>query len=152
MYKYLEHKLSSHVESAVKRREPGILKLAQTYNTLCSQMSTLVKQRQAPRSAVAPEPIKSDGLFKLDVDDDIWQDVGLEDDVSDTEDSSDTLQIPRWLGDESVRSGIKAQLILDRCIEERNRLSRERCTMQTWMQEEWRALEHAIAQSSERIF
>ena len=67
------------MESAVKRREPGILKLAQTYNALCKQMSDLIKRNQAPQSAVAPEQIKSDGLFKLDVDDDIWQDVGLQD-------------------------------------------------------------------------
>lgn len=142
--------MSAHVESAVKRREPGILKLAQTYNTLCTQMATLIKQQQAPKSAVAPEPIKSDGLFKLDVDDDIWQDIGLEDDVSDTDDSSDT-SVPGWLGDESIRAGIKAQLILDRCLEERDRLSRERCTMQIWMQEEWKALEHAMANTGEHI-
>jgi len=143
-----KHKLSSHVESAVKRREPGILKLAKSYNMLCEQISTMVRQRKAPRFALAPEPIQSNGLFKLDVDDDIWQDVGLEDDdvvvrASGSDDSQ--LAVPRWLGDEAVRSAIKAQLILDRCIEERDRLSVERCTMQQWMQEEWRSLEHAIA-------
>ena len=55
------------------------MKLAHTYNGLCKQMQELVKQHRAPPLAVPPEPIKSDGLFKLDVDDDIWQDVGLED-------------------------------------------------------------------------
>lgn len=67
------------MESAVKRREPGILKLAQMYNALCKQMSDLIRRKQAPQSVIPPEQIKSDGLFKLDVDDDIWQDVGLQD-------------------------------------------------------------------------
>ncbi|KAH9828839.1 uncharacterized protein C8Q71DRAFT_859379 [Rhodofomes roseus] len=149
-----KHKLSTHVESAVKRREPGILNLAKSYNALCKEMSTLIAKRRAPRSAIAPEPIKSDGLFKLDVDDDIWQDVGLEDDdfvANGTDESPDPSAVPRWLGDESVRTGIKAQLVLDRCIEEQDRLSQERCTMQMWMQDEWRSVEHAIANAGEDL-
>ena len=110
-------------------------------------MGSLIQQHQAPRMVVAPEPIKRDGLFKLDVDDDIWQDVGLEDDVFDTDDSSVPIGVPRWLGDDAVRAGIKAQLTLDRCIEERERLSLERCTMQVWMQDEWRSLELAISRA-----
>ena len=43
-------------------------------------MADLVKQGRAPPSAMVPDPIKNDGLFKLDVDDSIWQDVGLGDD------------------------------------------------------------------------
>ncbi|KAL6298593.1 hypothetical protein BKA93DRAFT_820298 [Sparassis latifolia] len=105
------NKLSTHAESSIKRREPGILKLAKTYNDLCMQMSTLIRQRKAPRFAIVPPPIQSNGLFKLDVDDDIWQDVGLDDDA-------DTDAVPRWLGDETVREGIKMCLLLDRCIEE----------------------------------
>ena len=108
-------------------------------------MSQLIKEHRAPSSAIAPEPIKSDGLFKLDVDDDIWQDIGLEDDVPAGNESSDYPLVPRWLGDESVRSGIKAQLIADRCMEELDRISLERCIMQQWMQEEWKTLEDSIA-------
>ena len=128
----------------MKRREPAILKLSQTYNSLCKQMAQLIEEHRAPQSAVAPEPIKSDGLFKLDVDDDIWQDIGLEDDISVGGESSHSPPVPRWLGDESVRSGIKAQLTVDRCKEELDRLSLERCILQQWMQEEWRNLENAV--------
>lgn len=59
------------------------MKLAQSYNALCKQMSEMIRQHRAPPSAIAPEPIKSDGLFKLDVDDSIWQDVGLGDEDGD---------------------------------------------------------------------
>lgn len=55
------------------------------------------------------------------------------------------IPVPRWLGNESVRSGIKAQLIIDRCNEECERLRKERCTMQVWLQEEWASLMLAIA-------
>ncbi|GBE80067.1 hypothetical protein SCP_0212700 [Sparassis crispa] len=123
------NKLSSHAESSIKRREPGILKLAKTYNDLCKQMDLLIKQRKAPRYAVSLQPIQGNGLFKLDIDDDIWQDVGLDDD-------DDIAAVPRWLGDETVREGIKNRLLLDRCNEEEERLREERCSLQEWFAEE----------------
>ncbi|GBE78980.1 hypothetical protein SCP_0201770 [Sparassis crispa] len=138
------NKLSTHAESSIKRREPSILKLAKTYNDLCMQMSTLIRQRKAPRFAIVPPPIQSNGLFKLDVDDDIWQDVGLDDDV-------DTDAVPRWLGDETVREGIKMRLLLDRCIEEESRLQRERCALQEWFQEEWLTLQKACVDADNDI-
>ena len=52
-----------------------------------------------------------DKLFSLDVDDDIWQDIGL----TETDDSTDP---PLWLSDENVRMGIRAMLEMDRCQEE----------------------------------
>ena len=43
----------------------------------------MVEKRAAPRGAIAPLPIQLDGLFKLDIDDDIWQDIGLTDEIDD---------------------------------------------------------------------
>jgi hypothetical protein len=63
-------------------------------------------------------------LFQLDVDDDIWQDVGLDDENSGP--------IPKWLGDDGVRQGIKFLLQLDRCEEEERRLIKERRAIQEW--------------------
>ena len=136
--------MQAHTESAVKRRDPGIQTLARKYNKLVTAICELIDNGKAPARTLHPNPIDMESLFALDVDDDIWQDIGLEDDSFDT-------QVPGWLGDESIRAGIKAQLILDRCMEERDRLSRERWTMQIWMQEEWKALEHAIANTGECI-
>jgi len=65
----------------------------------------------------------------LDVDDAIWQDVGLNDDVSE--------EPPLWLCDAKVQSGILAMLDLDRCEEEELRLQHERRAMQDWFLEEW---------------
>ncbi|KAG2087443.1 uncharacterized protein F5147DRAFT_748525 [Suillus discolor] len=96
---------------------PGILKLITTYN--CGE---------APPYAVPPHIIPRDGIFQLDVDDDIWQDVGLDD---------DTLHPPAWLSDDKVRNGIRLQLEVDRCNEEEARLMRERAVLQEWMLAEW---------------
>lgn len=115
----------------MKRREPGILALAKSYNKLCEDLASLIKRRKALPGAVPPTPMARHGLFKLDVDDDIWQDVGLSDEEGVVAD------IPLWLGDDDVREGIRARLELDRCIEEEDCLGKECCTMQEWMIEEW---------------
>jgi hypothetical protein len=129
-------KLQKHVEDQIKRKEPGIVSLAKTYNDLCDQLTTLIRKRRAPVGAIAPLKIQRDGLFQLDVDDNIWQDVGLDDENSGP--------IPRWLGDDNVRQGIKFMLQLDRCEEEERRLKKERRAIQEWMREEWAKVENAI--------
>ncbi|KAG2109214.1 hypothetical protein DEU56DRAFT_874510 [Suillus clintonianus] len=130
-----ERKLHANTEHSIKRREPGILKLITTYNGLCSQLRSLIQQRRAPRSAVPPHIIPRDGIFQLDVDDDIWQDVGLDD---------DTLNPPAWLSDDTVRNGIRLQLEVDRCNEEEARLTRERAVIQEWMLAEWDSTQTAL--------
>ncbi|KII90299.1 hypothetical protein PLICRDRAFT_78542, partial [Plicaturopsis crispa FD-325 SS-3] len=133
----MKKNLKTHAASSVKRREPGIVALAKSYNKLCQELASLIKRRKALPGAVPPTPIARDGLFKLDVDDDIWQDVGLSDEEGVVAD------IPLWLGDDDVREGIRARLELDRCIEEEDRLGKERCTLQEWMIEEWNVLKEA---------
>lgn len=120
------------MEVSLKRREPTILRLAKDYNDLCRQMNSLIHQHKAPVGAVPPQEIIRDGLFKLDIDDGIWQDVGLDD-------GNDLVQPPLWLSDEGVRLGIRHLLERDRCEEEEVRLGRERQALQEWFQEEWRA-------------
>ncbi|KAH7903544.1 hypothetical protein BJ138DRAFT_1107585 [Hygrophoropsis aurantiaca] len=117
-----QKKLHSHTESSLKRREPAILNLVKNYNDLSIQISSLVRNRKAPQ----------------DVDDDMWQDIGLEDDLDDS-------VLPGWLSDEKIRQGIKDMLELDRCKEEEQRLMRERCAMQEWAREEWACVENARA-------
>jgi hypothetical protein len=59
--------------------------------------------------------------------------------------------IPRWLGDENVRDGIKALLELDRCCEEETRLCKERCALQEWMMEEWTCVDATIRLSDSNV-
>jgi len=124
-------KLSQHAEQQIKRKEPGIQSLAKNYNKMCLELKEFIAQKKAPRGAVAPLPMETAGLFRLDVDDDIWQDIGL------TGDNDEDDMIPPWLGVENVREGIKSLLLYRRCLEEEKRLIAERISMQQWMREEW---------------
>ena len=91
----------------MKRRDPGIQKLAQSYNDHVKKMNDLICLHKAPRNAVAPHPIEIKGLFNLDVDDEIWDDIGLNDD-------SEAENLPLWLSDENIHKGIKGILLRDR--------------------------------------
>jgi len=133
-------KLCAHAETQIKRKEPGIQQLRKKYNDLCQELVTLIQQGLAPQRAVAPLRIEKEGLFKLDVDDEIWQDIGLDDVEFEG-------VIPGWLGDNDVRQAIKSLLELDRCKEEERRLCKECQAMQEWMMEEWKCVSEAIKTS-----
>ncbi|KIJ68878.1 hypothetical protein HYDPIDRAFT_57336, partial [Hydnomerulius pinastri MD-312] len=98
--------------------------------------------QKVPQTAIPPLPIQRDKIFKLDVDDDIWQDVGLED---------ESLQPPRWLADNHVWKGIRLVLELDRCEEEARRLMQERCVLQEWFMAEWLAVKRSLADADDDL-
>ncbi|KAG2336961.1 hypothetical protein BDR05DRAFT_978650 [Suillus weaverae] len=108
--------------NAERKLHPGILKLITTYNVSTS-------------FCCSPYIIPCDGIFQLNVDDDIWQDVGLDD---------DTLNPPAWLLDDKVRNGIWLQLEVDHCNEEEVRLMQERAILQEWMLVEWDSTQTAL--------
>ncbi|KAF7343966.1 CxC2 domain-containing protein [Mycena venus] len=111
-------------ESAIKQREPTITKITAEYNKLCAKITTLIKTGQAPRGTIAPLPIPLKGLWQLDVDDAIFQDV---------------------------RARIKAVLELDRCDEEDARLRRENLALCVWFWEEWDVAVRAIDEAGKSI-
>ncbi|KAG1888615.1 hypothetical protein F4604DRAFT_1877200 [Suillus subluteus] len=129
-----EHKLHVHAEASIQRRNPTIRKLVSTYNNLCGKLIDLIRRGEAPAGAIAPHSISLTGIFQLDVDDDIWQDVGLD---------GNDMAPPAWLADENMRAAIKFQLEVDRCNEEGARIMRERCVLQEWTMAEWDALQEA---------
>ncbi|KIK14542.1 hypothetical protein PISMIDRAFT_116847, partial [Pisolithus microcarpus 441] len=128
-----EQRLQNHTVTSVKWCEPGIVKLSTNYNNMCLQMAALIHQGKAPQGSIAPVLIPRDALFKLDVDDDIWQDAGLEDDTGRLP--------PAWLADENVQSGIRSLLELRRCEEEERCLLYERRMLMEWFSEEWSHLQ-----------
>ncbi|KAJ7107142.1 hypothetical protein C8R44DRAFT_834299 [Mycena epipterygia] len=109
-----ENQRNEHAGAAIKRREPNIARLAKAYNKVCEEIATLIRTRKAPRGVVAPLPVPSKGLYQLDVDDVIWQDLGLDGDEGTP---------PMWLSNDKVRAGIRAMLQKDRCAEEAPRCS-----------------------------
>jgi hypothetical protein len=140
----LEQRVNEHTQDSVKRRDPGITELARRYNKLCDDMQRLIQQKRAPRSSVAPLKIKMEGLFDLDVDDDIWLDIGL---GYDEENGDDSIP-PLWLSNDNVREGIRALLDRDRCREESARILEERNAMQQWFNEEWRVVHASMGRGN----
>ncbi|KAJ7744004.1 hypothetical protein B0H14DRAFT_3097169 [Mycena olivaceomarginata] len=113
----------------VKRREKGIQNLAFEYNKQCAKVAQLIRDKNAPRGMLAPRPIPDGELWKLDVDDEIWEDQTTP---------------PLWLCDDGVRAGIKAVLQIDRSNEEDIRLKKERAALQVWFAEEWALVNSAL--------
>lgn len=128
-----ERKIRAHTQDSVQRREPGIHDLVLKYNALCRKMKTLIGKRRAPRNACAPTPISAAGIWTLDVDDEIWQDVGLND-------NGDLQHPPLWLSNDKMKKGIRGILLKDRADEELRRLRNERRGLYEWMAEEWKVL------------
>ncbi|KAJ6534907.1 hypothetical protein B0H19DRAFT_964070, partial [Mycena capillaripes] len=80
----------------------------------------------------------------LDVDDAIWQDVGLDDDDGEGD-------APIWLSDDNVRKGIPAMLDLQRADEEDLELAKEWRAMQMWFAEEWQVVNVAMERAGKRF-
>ncbi|KAI6009258.1 hypothetical protein BKA83DRAFT_4070682 [Pisolithus microcarpus] len=105
-------------------------------------MAALVHQGKAPQGSIAPVLIPRDALFKLDVDDDIWQDAGLEDDTSRLP--------PAWLADERTSLPLRILGLGPNLTEEEERcLLHERRMLMEWFSEEWSHLQRAREGSSE---
>ncbi|KAG6846484.1 hypothetical protein H0H93_013693, partial [Arthromyces matolae] len=125
-----EIRVHNHIKSSAKRHEPTILGLVTKFNKLCDEMEKLKRDPEAPTPGPVPSKLNKEGLFKLDVDDNIWENI-----VWNDEERAEL--VPKWLGDENTRTGIRAMLELKRCEEEEHRLSLERCSLQEWFTEEW---------------
>lgn len=100
------------------------------FNALVDQMAELKRQGKTPSARTRlPRRLDSRQLFKLDVDDDIWQeDPGLG--------AQDEGALPRWQTDEDVKTGIAAMLQEKRCSEELERLHAEVVALGVWWAEE----------------
>lgn len=120
----------------ISRRETTIKTLARDYNKCCDDLAACIARREAPPRSVAPPKIDVKRLFNLDVDEDIWQDIGLEED--------DEGVPARWQTDPKVREGIRLMQELDRCEEEERRLAHERACLQEYLGDEWNAVEEAL--------
>ncbi|KAF9503660.1 hypothetical protein BS47DRAFT_1259657, partial [Hydnum rufescens UP504] len=94
-------KTRAHIEDAMHHHEPTITVLAKKYNDMLKQMVRLRATDAVATNAVLPPAIILKTLFKLDVDDDTWHNISLED----LEEFDGIL--PPWLGDDTVCAGIR---------------------------------------------
>ncbi|CAK5277257.1 unnamed protein product [Mycena citricolor] len=135
-------KMTTHIEDAVRRRDRSIKDVCRLYNRLCTELQELIRLGRAPRNAIAPRQIVEKDIWGLDVDAEIWLDVGLTDADEDTEP-------PLWMKSDAVRQGIQAMLEQDRCNEEEPRLFHECRALRWWMAEEWEVLTRGIKLAAE---
>ncbi|KAG6906264.1 hypothetical protein DXG01_014925 [Tephrocybe rancida] len=131
-----DQKVDAHTAASVKSRKPAISKLARSYNALCDTMQQLFNKGKAPCGAICPKQLELKGIFDLDVNDTIWEDIRLEEGTP--------AAPPPWLADENVCAGIKALLERDCCLEEEVRLRQECRSMRVWLSEEWRIVNLAL--------
>lgn len=117
----------NHIHTVSKCCDPLIIQLATKYNKIVKEIKVLICKRTAPLSARASRPLEQSGLFALDIDDSIWEDIEIEEEKS---------AAPPWLCNKNVQKGIKLVLQFDRCEEEEWRIKGERQAMQEWFAEE----------------
>lgn len=134
-YSMVERCLQDHVQSQAVRHEPNITNLVKRFNSLCDELTELVRKRHAPHHAVAPKKLDRSTIFSLDVDDPIWNDRGL---------VGEDVESPAWLADEDVQGDIAALLTYERCKEEECYLVREACFLEAWFKTEWATLAKCI--------
>ncbi|KZV96305.1 hypothetical protein EXIGLDRAFT_765408 [Exidia glandulosa HHB12029] len=132
-HQLMQEKDHAQTRNLVHRREQNLNAQVRKFNALVVKIEVLVKQGKGPkRHTRLPRKLEARKLFRLDVDDDIWQEdpgLGPQDDV-----------LPRWQTDERVKNGIVALLEVQRCKEELERLSAEIVTLEAWWKEEDRRL------------
>lgn len=92
----VEAKEHSQTKDLVHRRERNISAKVRKYNALVDQMELLARQGKKPSARTRlPRRLDAKKLFRLDVDDEIWQeDPGLG--------PQDEGNLPRWQTDENV--------------------------------------------------
>ncbi|KDQ18280.1 hypothetical protein BOTBODRAFT_98760, partial [Botryobasidium botryosum FD-172 SS1] len=113
MQRHTEEKNHAHTNASIHRRKGSIVALIRKFNKLVDDMKDLRRDGKAPTESKLPRKLDSAKIFRLDVDDDLWQDdPGLGDDAGD---------VPGWLGNDKIRDGIVAMLEQDRCLEEEER-------------------------------
>jgi hypothetical protein len=88
-------------------------------------------KNRIPRDAYVPPEIESEGLLKMDVDQPLWQDA----EMADFPDGN----VPAWLADESVRTGITIAQEVINCRQDLLRCRAEHSNLRAWFNAEFEA-------------
>ncbi|KAF8321007.1 uncharacterized protein EI90DRAFT_2829729, partial [Cantharellus anzutake] len=98
-----DQSLQDHVDKAVSRCSAGVDATLKKYNDKILQLAEMRGRNGVAEDAWLPSPLRKEGLYKLDVDQDIWQDC----------DPSQFEELPTWLTDPCVKEGIPlAQMVV----------------------------------------
>ncbi|TFK18317.1 hypothetical protein FA15DRAFT_709976 [Coprinopsis marcescibilis] len=131
--KPLGTKIHQKTRQSIQKRSPALISALRRFNKLCQELAHL---HQPEWDIPVPEPLPTT-VRELRESQVLLQDVWIS--------RSGDEPPPLWLIDQSVRDGIRAMLILDRCKEERQRLAHEADNMHRWYQQELTSFEVALA-------
>ncbi|KAF9518608.1 hypothetical protein BS47DRAFT_1276694, partial [Hydnum rufescens UP504] len=115
----LDQKTKAHVEKAVKSQSGGIEAMVKKYNAKLKELVALQGKGGIWRGAYVPPMLTMEGLYQLDVDQDIWEDS--RGDIADFPDGI----VPPWLADPSVKEGIQLSQEIANCCQELERCKAE---------------------------
>ncbi|KAF9507795.1 hypothetical protein BS47DRAFT_1398315 [Hydnum rufescens UP504] len=135
----LDQKMKAHVEKAVKHCSSGIEGTMKKYNvTLVEMVEYRRRSKSISRDAYIPPMLSKEGLYRLDVDQDIWEDT--RGDVADFPDDV----LPPWLADASIKQGICTTQEIINCKEELEWCKVEHSNLWTWFSKEYTAVERLV--------
>ncbi|KAF9479003.1 hypothetical protein BDN70DRAFT_807721 [Pholiota conissans] len=132
-------KLHQQTRRAISKRAPALLTSIKKFNAYCSKLDSMYDPSW---SVPLPLPLPTK-LADLRDDSSLMEDVW----ITPLEKASQP-----WLDDPDVRSGIRALIKLDRCIEEQRRLGHESDNLCAWFRRELGAVELAIRTPKCAIF
>src|SRR5260221_4406836 len=122
----VDQSLCSQIEKVVKKRSTGINSMLQKYNEKLRSLVSLQGKGGIPLDKWLPPELKKDGLYSLDVDQDIWQDYDL----------SDFEELPKWIIDPTVKDGIPLAQSIQSCCSEKKRCIAEQQNLCQWIYSE----------------
>ncbi|KAF9506410.1 hypothetical protein BS47DRAFT_1367378 [Hydnum rufescens UP504] len=113
----MDQKTKSHVKKAVKQCAPGIEATVHKYNAKRKEM--------LKEDAYVPLELVMEGLFNLDVNQDIWENADMVDFKGG--------EIPLWLANKEVWDGIRVAQEVKSCQEELHQCDVEYSNLCAWM-------------------
>jgi hypothetical protein len=123
----------------IKSHHPEVIRLIDGYNGLVDK---LIKLNKSTYNIPIPPKLHYD-LRQMRLDGLLMEDVWIE---------PCTGHPPRWFSDESVRKAIRGVQRLDRCKEERERVTEEAVNMLNWFQREVTVVERALKDPTSEYF
>jgi hypothetical protein len=134
-----DQKTKAHVDKAVKHRAPGVEATLNKYNAKRKEMLKERGKNGVRKDAYVPPELSMEGLYQLDVNQDIWQGA----DMADFEGG----KVPLWLSDKGVRDGIRAAQEVKSCQEELRRCGQEYLNLRMWLVEDYEAVNRVFKSS-----
>jgi hypothetical protein len=136
----LEDRDHQQTKKLLQRGQNSVSTLVSRFNRLVDEMIEMKKKGGALPRARMPAKLELRMLYRLHVDDAMWNEDGLMEEPNESP--------PAWLADLDTRDAIIAMLEKDRVMEEQERLDAEEQNLMKWLRYEVMDVQSALAASS----